>query len=76
MLTAALCRFCCKSPFALVVKNFPGFRRLTINSLTTSATGLRAPEETDDRGTKTRTTEARDNKRSAVVGQIFLQQEN
>jgi hypothetical protein len=40
MLTAALCRFCCKSPFALVVKNFPGFRRLTINSLTTSVSAV------------------------------------
>jgi hypothetical protein len=27
MLTAASCRFCCKSLFALVIKNFPGFRR-------------------------------------------------
>src|SRR5215831_14905120 len=27
LLTAALGRFCCKSLFALVIKNFPGFRR-------------------------------------------------
>jgi hypothetical protein len=26
-LTAGMCRFCCKSLFALVIKNFPGFRR-------------------------------------------------
>jgi hypothetical protein len=24
---AAMCRYCCKSPFALVIKNSPGFRR-------------------------------------------------
>src|SRR6516162_717257 len=27
MLTAAWCRYCCKSLFALLVKNFPGCRR-------------------------------------------------
>src|SRR5262249_17338279 len=25
--TSGQCRFCCKSPFAPVTKNFPGFRR-------------------------------------------------
>jgi hypothetical protein len=60
-------RYCCKNPFALAIKNLPGFRRdFRVKMWGTSS----SDEKLADGLGRLRAHE------SAIVGRIFLQQEN
>jgi hypothetical protein len=69
LLTSAAGRFCCKSLFALVIKNFPGFRR----DFRVKMWGTSSPDDklTDDLGNAIEGTRI-----SGCRLDFFLQQEN